>query len=141
MTDYSSMIQKLPGATVLALQRDGWWMTAPDLDVLEMARKMKEWEARFSTMTGSMLPNDETAVIYHYCLEGNAYNIKVFTHENRLPSISVILPAAEWIEREIQDLFKVKFEGHPHPDRLLRPLQLEPGLFREPGGSASKSER
>ena len=52
----------------------------------------------------------------------------------------MILPAAEWIEREIQDLFKVTFEGHPHPDRLIRPLQLEPGLFREPGGSASKSE-
>lgn len=141
MTDYTSMIQKLTGATTLAHQRDGWWMTAPDLDLLKMARKMKEWETRFTIMKEVMLSNNETAVIYHYCLDGNVYNIKVFTHENWLPSISVILPAAECIEQDIQDLFKVQFEGHPHPDRLILPRQLQPGLFREPGGSASKSER
>ena len=141
MTDYKGLIMGIPGATTFSRQKDGWWMTAPELDVCQMASQMKQWGARFSTMTGLMLPNNETAVIYHYCLEKEAYNIRVYTHQNHLPSISVILPAAEWIEREIQDLFKVTFEGHPHPDRLLRPLQLEPGIFREPGGAASKVER
>jgi len=141
MTDYCTLFQTLPGATVFVQQRDGWWMNAPDLDVLEMARKMKEWDARFSTMTGAMRPGNETTVIYHYCLDGNLYNIKVSTRGNRIPSISVILPAAEWIEREIQDLFQVQFDGHPHPERLIRPVQLQAGLFREPGGAAGKAAR
>ena len=141
MTDTIYLLQNLRGATNMIQQRDGWWMDAPDLDVVEMASKMKDWNARFSTMTGSMLPNEETAVIYHYCLDGKNINLRVHTYHNELASISNILPAAEWIEREIQDLFKVRFIDHPHPDRLLRPLQLEPGIFREPGGAASKIER
>jgi NADH:ubiquinone oxidoreductase subunit C len=141
MTDYKSLLQALPNAAPLTQQKDGFWMNAPKLDVLEMARQMKKWEARFSTMTGAMLPNDETSVTYHYCLDNSTYNIKVSTKGNHLPSIAVILPAADWIEREIQDLFKVTFDGHPNPERLLRPSQLEQGIFREPGGAAGKIER
>lgn len=139
MTDYRKSIQSWPGATSLEQKNDGWWMTAPDLNVLEMAKQMKEWGARFSTMTGAMISDDETAVIYHYCLERVAYNFKAFTRGNQLPSISVVLPAAEWIEREIQDLFKVEFTGHPNPGQLIRPTQMEPGIFRQPGGAASKN--
>jgi NADH:ubiquinone oxidoreductase subunit C len=141
MTDYKSLIQALPNAATLVHQKDGYWMTAPKLDVLEMARRMKEWEARFSTITGAMLPGNETSVTYHYCLGTDIINIKVVTRENHLPSITPILPAAEWIEREIMDLFNVTFEGHPHPDRLLRPNQLEKGFFREPGGAAGKGDK
>jgi len=141
MSDFNRLIQKWQGATALKEQRDGWWMIAPDLDVIEMATQMKEWEARFSTMTGSMLPNDETAVIYHFCLDNKAYNFKVSTRENTMQSISNILPAAEWVEREIQDLYKVQFKNHPHPDRIIRPLQMEPGLFRETGGKDRKAKR
>lgn len=141
MSDFIALIQNLPGAKSFVQKRDGWWMSAPDLDVLEMAQKMKEWGARLSTMTGEVLDETETIVIYHFYLDGKAINIKVATKGNRLPSISLILPAAEWIEREIMDLFKVQFEGHPHPERLLRPIQLEPGLLREAGGAAGKAKR
>lgn len=140
MTDYLSLIQALPGATRITQQRDGYWMVAPDLDVVALAKAMSQWGARLSTMTGSMLPDEETAVMYHFFLDNKGINFKVFTHKNKIASISPVLPAAEWIEREITDLFKVEFEGHPHPERLIRPLQLEPGLMREPGGAASKGK-
>ena len=141
MNNFNNNILKWAGAAALKEQHDGWWMIAPDLDVIEMAKQMKEWQARFSTMTGSALPNEETSVIYHYCLDKKAYNFKVFTHNNTIQSISNILPAAEWIEREIQDLYKVQFTNHPHPERLLRPIQMESGLFREPGGAEGKKKR
>ncbi len=141
MSELVNLIQGLPGARSMVQKKDGWWMVAPELDVLEMARKMKEWGARFSTMTGAVLTDVETAVIYHFYLNGQACNLKVATKENKIPSISNILPAAEWIEREIMDLYKVEFIGHPHPDRLLRPLQLEAGLMREAGGAAGKAKR
>jgi NADH:ubiquinone oxidoreductase subunit C len=139
--DYKSQLQGLPGATELIKQRDGWWMAAPSLDVQATARCMKEWEARLSTITAAVLPDDETEVIYHYYLDHHAFNFKASTQKNTLPSISTILPAADWIEREIQDLYRVEFKNHPHPDRLIRSVQMEPGLFREQGGAAEKNKR
>jgi len=139
--DAKRELQDIPGARELVRQRDGWWMTAPSLDVIATATCMLGWEARLSTMTGCALPAGETEVIYHYYLDGQAYNFKVCTKKNVLPSISTILPAADWIEREIQDLYGVEFKNHPHPERLIRPVQLEPGFFREEGGAAGKNRR
>jgi len=139
--DYKHELQSLPGAAQLIRQRDGWWMAAPALEVQALARCMRTWEARLSTMTGRALPKNETEVIYHYCLDNQAFNFKVATQKNALPSISSILPAADWIEREIQDLYGVEFKGHPHPERLILPVQLPPGFFREEGGAAAKNRR
>lgn len=128
--DFKTQLQTLPGATELIQQRDGWWMAAPVLDVLALTRRMQELGARLSTITAATLPDEETEVIYHYYLDHQALNFKVRTQGNRLPSISRLLPSANWAEREIQDLYRVEFTGHPQPARLIRPSQLEPGLFR-----------
>jgi NADH:ubiquinone oxidoreductase subunit C len=141
VTDIKEQLQELPGATTLIQQLDGWWMAAPALDVLATARRMQEWGGRLSTMSAVALPGDETEVIYHYYLDHQVFNFKVTTQKNTLPSISLVLPAADWIEREIQDLYRVEFASHPHPDRLIRPPQLEPGFFREAGGAAEKARR
>jgi NADH:ubiquinone oxidoreductase subunit C len=137
-TDLKSRLLELPGATELIQQRDGFWMSAPRLDVLSAASQMLEAGARLSTITAAALPDEETEVIYHYYFDHQAFNFKVTTQKNTIPSISSVLPAADWIEREIQDLYKVQFTGHPHPDRLIRPVQLEPGLFRQPGGKQKR---
>jgi NADH-quinone oxidoreductase subunit C len=130
-SDFQNQLQTIPGASDLIWQRDGWWMTAPALDVLTMANQMKALGARLTTITAATLPDNETEVIYHYYLDHQAINFKVPTQNSVLPSISHILPAADWAEREIQDLYRVEFHDHPHPTRLIRPTQLEPGFFRE----------
>jgi len=38
-----------------------------------------------------------------------------------LPSLSDILPAASWYEREVHDLFGIAFSGHPHLAPLVLP--------------------
>lgn len=38
-----------------------------------------------------------------------------------VPSVTDIYPAADWHEREIFDLFGVKFDGHPNLTRILTP--------------------
>lgn len=139
--DLKDQLQTIPGAGELIQQRDGWWMAAPALAVLTMAGRMKELGARLSTITAAVLPGNETEVIYHYYLDRQAINFKVATQAGALPSISHILPSADWAEREIQDLYRVEFKDHPHPTRLIRPPQLEPGFFREPGRVTGRNRR
>lgn len=135
-------LESLPGAAALDRRSaHEAWMTAPDLDVTALAALMLEHSARLSTITALALDGGETEVIYHYILGGSGYHFRVQTRSNCLPSAASITPAADWIEREIMDLYAVTFIGHPNPARLLRPPQLEAGYFREPGGAAGKAAR
>jgi NADH-quinone oxidoreductase subunit C len=40
-------------------------------------------------------------------------------------TVSPIWPSANWLEREVWDLFGVAFDGHPDPRRLLMPEDWE----------------
>jgi len=41
--------------------------------------------------------------------------------DSHVGTVSGIWPAANWLEREVWDLFGVVFDGHPDPRRLLMP--------------------
>lgn len=68
-------------------------------------------------------------VVYHlYSMtHGHCIVVKVNTpRENpRLPSVSGIWAAADWLEREAYDLMGVLFEGHPNLRRILLPQDWE----------------
>ena len=114
----------LPGAQGIESRLDGQWMTAPEIDVAAMAQLMSETEGRLSTITGIPLTDGETELIYHYVVAGQPINVRARTRANAIPSIANITQSANWIEREIHDIYGVDFQGHPFLERLLRPAQV-----------------
>ena len=128
--DWEALVQQMPGATLVEHRHDGFWMTAPGLDVLAMAALMRRMEARLSAITGMAAEHGETAIIYHYCLGASMINIRTTTRDRAIPSITPVTRMADWSEREIGDLYGASFVGHPNPGRLLRPPSLSPGFFR-----------
>jgi NADH-quinone oxidoreductase subunit C len=54
---------------------------------------------------------------------GERIFVKAFTNdpEPELPSVVPLWAGAEWMEREVYDMFGVRFEGHPDLRRILMP--------------------
>jgi NADH-quinone oxidoreductase subunit C len=68
-------------------------------------------------------------VIYQlYSLKHNLrLGLRVPIHGNApsLPTITTVYPNANWHEREIWDMFGIRFEGHPDMRRILMPYDWE----------------
>ncbi len=84
---------------------------------------------------GYTLLTDETAVdypkrekrfeiIYHlYSFQRNdRLRLKIVAGEGeKVPSVTGLWPTANWLEREVYDMFGVPYEGHPDLKRILLP--------------------
>jgi len=73
-------------------------------------------------------------LIYHYCFDqiGCIIHLKVLVYDKQSPSVESItpfLPAAEWIEREIHDLYGIDFKNHPRLKRLILADDWPQGVY------------
>ena len=61
--------------------------------------------------------------LYHIHIDGNVLTLRIVRpkEDNTLESIADIIPAANFIEREISDLFGIKIVNHPQPQPLILP--------------------
>ena len=64
-------------------------------------------------------------VIYHLCCHERKERLRLQCRlQGGEPAIASVVPvwgAANWYEREVFDLFGIRFEGHPHLRRILMP--------------------
>src|SRR5687767_14233567 len=77
---------------------------------------------------GSLLSSSFTLVYHLFSFDRNSFiRLKVaLTGENpTAPSISSFWANANWYEREVYDMFGIRFVGHPHLKRILMPQTWE----------------
>lgn len=69
-----------------------------------------------------------TLVYTLFSFDENAFlRIKIALEEEfpTVPTITTLWKNANWYEREVYDMFGIRFEGHPHLTRILMPLTWE----------------
>ena len=125
--------QAAPGATI---------ESAPSVDVhptiyvsrdhvLEVARALRDTPAlRFAFLAELTAvdvwprePRFEAVYVLVSIEHRLRVRMKVRLHgaDAHVATVSSIWPAANWLEREVWDLFGIVFDGHPDPRRLLMP--------------------
>jgi NADH-quinone oxidoreductase subunit C len=107
-------------------------------DIKEVAQYLfNNMGCRLSTATATEIYRG-FEVLYHFSLDktGDYFCPRVIIPNKKNPgmnSITPIVKGAEWIEREMYDLFGIDFEGHPrkellltgnHPEGLRQPLRI-----------------
>ena len=88
---------------------------------------------RFVIATG-IDSDDCFEVLYHFSNDqtGCVVTVKAFIRDREKPAIESItpfVPAAEWIEREMHDLFGINFENHPNLRRLILSDDWPEGVY------------
>jgi len=95
--------------------------------IKEVAKLLVMQGARFSHLTAIDFVNqkNEIELNYFFSFIDDRMNVIVKVgleqSEPSISSISEIIPAVIWAERECNDLFGINFEGHPDPRRLVLP--------------------
>jgi NADH-quinone oxidoreductase subunit C/D len=74
-------------------------------------------------------PLSDFTIVYHlFSFDSNSFlRLKVALRGEypTVPSITKLWANASWYEREVFDMFGIRFEGHPHLTRILMPLTWE----------------
>jgi len=88
---------------------------------------------------------DRFEVVYLLLNTESGERLIVKTHLNepelRLPSAMPIWFGADWLEREVYDMFGIVFDGHPNFKRLLLPQEFESFPLRKDYPVKGRGER
>lgn len=127
--DVEELVAGLGPRGAVERRRDGWWAVWPALDVRAMATVMLDHEVRLSTVTGVPGDGGGLRLIYHWDVGPAILNLETSAASGHVPTIADIIPAADWVERELRDYFGLTFDGRPETPPLMLRESDTPGFF------------
>jgi NADH-quinone oxidoreductase subunit C len=95
--------------------------------IVEVVRFMKDAEGFGYSFLADMTATDEEAdprfeVVYQLLAPASGQRIRLKSRvreDEEVPSLTEVWPAANWPEREVFDMFGIRFTGHPNLRRIL----------------------
>lgn len=126
--DADTILRELGVQALWQVRGGSHWVEAPGLDTRASARLLRHAEARLVTMTAMPRP-EGFRLIYHWDLDGELYNIATTIEGKQVASIADLLPAADWVERELRDYYAIEFLGRDETPTLMLRDGDEAGLF------------
>ena len=75
-------------------------------------------------------PDEEERFEICYLLLSHENNLRIkilinFSSEEKIPSMTKLYPSANWMEREVFDMYGIKFKDHPDLRRILTDYNFE----------------
>ncbi len=127
----ASLQAAIPGAvTQVAYWVGDWTIVVPAGQILEIARHLRDApDAAFdfcSDVTATDWPPRAERFDLIYCLYSTRHRHRVRVKARvadlqPVASVTPVWPSANWLEREVWDMFGVNFTGHPDRRRILMP--------------------
>jgi NADH-quinone oxidoreductase subunit C len=127
---FITSLQAAVAGTTLSLYLGDWTVIVPASHIVQAAQHLRDApEAAFdycSDVTATDWPPRAERFDVIYCLYSTRFRhrvrLKVKVAENQpLASVTGVWTAANWLEREVFDMFGVNFTGHPDRRRILMP--------------------
>lgn len=113
----------------------GWCRLTDPEDIYPVAELVAAFKGRVMTISALNTPSDlnepseasakrepiNLVINYHFYFDGINCTVTITLPDNQrlIRSITPLLISADWHEREMQDLFNIKLQGHPNPQRLF----------------------
>jgi NADH-quinone oxidoreductase subunit C len=131
------LLEEVPGAQIESVPSVDLQMTiyVSREDVAALARVLRDRPALAFSLLAEITAVDfwprepRFEVVYILVSIANRLRLRM---KARLPgtdphvaTVIGVWPAANWLEREVWDLFGISFDGHPDPRRLLMPEDWE----------------
>ncbi len=114
--------------------RDQVWLIVPAERIVEVCRALREEFGfeRLSALTAvDYWPEQDPRFHVVYTLHSLKHNIRLGLRvpvpgmAPVVPTIEGVYPSANWHEREVWDMFGIRFEGHSDMRRILMPADWE----------------
>lgn len=79
---------------------------------------LKELGAQFLTLSASRPEDDQFVLDYYFRHEGRIVVLRVKLSDKVIPSLYSSFGMSDFVEREVNNLFGIKFIGHPNLERV-----------------------
>lgn len=115
MTAIETIAEMLGSSDVWADGAGVHWLATGNLNVRQVATKMRECEARFVTINATQLPRDEGICLdYIWEVAGESLGFAFYLSGSTIESIHDICSEADTAQREVHEGLDVEFLGREY---------------------------